>query len=100
MFHELPRHESVTTLLVEARVPGAPRPLVHLYVSCTGLVSGSIPHVCNRADAPHRLLVCVLKKHTLASTYVELARRADARTSLPHGSASRGRYAIIPLRTA
>jgi len=56
---------------------GAPRPLVHGYVSC-GSLNGDLPHDCNPADAPHQLLVCVLKRHTVASIYGELARRADA----------------------
>ena len=58
---------------------GAPNPLVHGYVSCGNIVKGDIPHDCNPADAPHQLLVCVLKSHTVAAAYVELARRADAR---------------------
>jgi hypothetical protein len=57
---------------------GAPRPLVHGYVSCGSIANGGIPHDCNPADAPHQLLVCVLKRRTLASAYIELARRADA----------------------
>jgi hypothetical protein len=54
----------------------APHPLVHGYVSCTQLVTGEIPHHCSRT-APHRLLVCVLKSHTLPAAFAELARRAD-----------------------
>ena len=41
------------------------------------LVGGDIPHECNHSDAPHRLHVCVLKKHTIASIHEELSRRAD-----------------------
>lgn len=55
---------------------GAPRPLLHGYVSCAGFASGDIPHECNHVNAPHQLLVCVLKKHTLATVYVELVQRA------------------------
>jgi hypothetical protein len=69
--------------------PGAPRPLVHGYMSCTSIVSGDIPHDCNRTDEPHRLLVCVLKKHNLASAYMELARRADAQHVLPPSGCTR-----------
>ena len=60
--------------------PGAPRPLVHGYVSCTSIINGDIRHECSGADAPHRLRVCVLKKHTLPAAYVELAQRASVRT--------------------
>lgn len=69
--------------------PGAPRPLVHGYVSCTSIVSGDIPHECNRTDAPHRLLVCVLKKHTLPPAHIELAQRADAHRMSPPNECAR-----------
>jgi hypothetical protein len=51
--------------------------MVHAYVLCTDIVNGRIPHDCDDRSAPHRLLVCVLKKHTTPSSYAELARRAD-----------------------
>jgi hypothetical protein len=56
---------------------GAPRPLVHGHISCASIVSGDIPHECNRPESAHRLLVCILKKHTIASVHAELVRRAD-----------------------
>jgi hypothetical protein len=56
---------------------GAPRPLLHAYVSCTALISGDVPHECTGAGTPHRLLVCVLKCHTAPSVYEELALRAN-----------------------
>jgi hypothetical protein len=68
---------------------GAPRPLVHGYISCASIVTGDIPHDCNRSEGPHRLLVCVLKSHTVSRAYLELARRADEqRLSAPHGCAA------------
>ena len=58
--------------------PGrAPRAMVHGYISCASIVSGDIPHDCHLTEGPHRLLVCVVKRHTLPRAYVELARRAD-----------------------
>jgi hypothetical protein len=67
----------------------APRPLVHGYISCASIVRGDIPHDCHRSEAPHRLLVCVLKRHTVPSAYVELMRRADEeRIGSPNGCAS------------
>jgi hypothetical protein len=58
--------------------PGqAPHPLVHGYISCTKLVTGDVPHDCDRASVPHRLLVCILKRHAIPGVYAELARRAD-----------------------
>jgi hypothetical protein len=54
----------------------APRPLVHGYISCASIVDGHIPHDCQRTSGPHRLLVCVLKRHITPGAYAELARRA------------------------
>jgi hypothetical protein len=56
---------------------GAPHSLIHAYVSCTGLVTGDIPHDCDGKSAPHKLLVCVLKRHALPSAYTALVRYAD-----------------------
>ena len=55
----------------------APHALVHGYISCSNIVTGDIPHECDRGSAPHRLLICILKKHTTPTAYAELARRAD-----------------------
>jgi hypothetical protein len=58
--------------------PGhAPRPILHGYVSCANIITGEIPHHCERSKGPHTLLVCVLKKHSAPSVYAEIARRAD-----------------------
>jgi hypothetical protein len=56
---------------------GAPHSLIHAYVSCTAMVTGEIPHDCDGTSAPHRLLVCVLKRHALPSAYATLVRYAD-----------------------
>jgi hypothetical protein len=56
---------------------GAPHPLVHGYIACSTIATGDIPHGCDRRTAPHRLLVCILKRHTIATVYAELTRRAD-----------------------
>ena len=55
---------------------GAPRPLLHGYVSCNAMVSGNIPHECSDTPGPHRFLICVLKQHNTAALYAELAARA------------------------
>ena len=60
---------------------GAPRPIIHAYVSCADLASGDVPHECSAVGAPHRLLVCVLKCHTAPSVFDELVRRAEQRSS-------------------
>lgn len=59
---------------------GAPRRLVHAYVSCADIVDGHIPHDCERTPAPHQLLVCILKCHSIATAYAEVSRRADDQT--------------------
>jgi len=61
----------------------APHALVHGYISCSSIVSGEIPHDCDRRSAPHQLLVCVLKRHTVPPVYAELARRAHEHHTLP-----------------
>ena len=55
----------------------APHPMIHAYLSCANIVSGDLPHHCDPSSAPHRIRVCVLKSHNLASAYAELVRRAD-----------------------
>jgi hypothetical protein len=58
---------------------GAPRALIHGYISCSSIVAGSISHDCDHSTCPHRLLVCVLKKHCAPSVYAFIAQCADAR---------------------
>jgi hypothetical protein len=62
---------------------GAPVPLVHGYVCCTSFVSRDIPHNCGGEGLPHRLLVCVLKRHIPPFAHAELARRAAAQQPMP-----------------
>jgi hypothetical protein len=56
---------------------GAPRPIVHGYISCSDILDGEIPHGCERTKGPHLLLVCILKAHTNPSAYATLTTRAD-----------------------
>jgi hypothetical protein len=71
----------------------APAPLLHAYVQCTDIVSGDIPHDCDKPSLPHRLLVCVLKRHAIPTAYLDLAGQADAqRTGIE--------YRRPPLATA
>jgi hypothetical protein len=56
---------------------GAPRPLIHAYVSCRDLISGDVPHECGE-QAAHRLLVCILRQHTAPSVFQALVERANA----------------------
>jgi hypothetical protein len=55
----------------------APRALLHGYVMCSDILAGDIPHGCAETAGPHRLLVCVLKRHSTFASYAELVRRAD-----------------------
>ncbi len=73
---------------------GAPHTLVHAYVHCTQVVSGDLPHDCNRWSLPHRLRVCVLKRHTIGTAYAELARRADE-----HRSAAGDHHLVVSTAT-
>jgi hypothetical protein len=57
---------------------GAPRRLVHGYVSCANIAAGVLPHECD-GGRPHRLKVCVIKSHTCAAVYAELEQYANAR---------------------
>jgi hypothetical protein len=59
------------------RPAGAPRSLLHAYVRCTDITDGGIPHNCAQTRGPHRLLVCILKRHTLPTVYIDLAARAN-----------------------
>lgn len=61
---------------------GAPRALIHAYVSCRNVRPVDLEHECDRTSAPHRILVCVLKCHTPAKVFAELADRASAAHAL------------------
>lgn len=61
----------------------APRALLHGYVSCESFETGESLHDCDRTSAPHRLRVCVLKRHTMPAAYLVLTRRADERAIWP-----------------
>jgi hypothetical protein len=60
---------------------GAPQAMIHAYLSCADIVGGDLPHHCDRVSAPHRIRVCVLRRHNMASAYAELVRRADQATT-------------------
>ena len=59
--------------------PGAPHRMLHGFIQCTNLVTGTIPHDCDGSSS-HRLMVCVLKKQTASTAFEELVHRADAHT--------------------
>lgn len=56
---------------------GAPRPVLHAYVSCSKIVSGDLEHECRDSATPHRLLVCILKTRNAPGVYSELVRQAN-----------------------
>jgi hypothetical protein len=60
------------------RVPGAPRAMLHGYIWCSRVVAGVLHHNCALQDGPHRLLVCILKRHTIPSIYDAMSRQAGA----------------------
>jgi hypothetical protein len=51
--------------------------MVHAYVLCTNVLLGHIPHDCTTTRAPHRVLVCVVKRSVPLCLYTELVGRAD-----------------------
>ena len=55
---------------------GAPKPLLHGYVSCASIISGELTHVCDPSSAPHRIHACILKCHNMPAAYAALASRA------------------------
>jgi hypothetical protein len=57
---------------------GAPHALLHGYISCASIVSGELSHRCDQSSAPHRLLVCALKRRTPTAIYAIMALQADA----------------------
>jgi len=59
----------------------APQPMIHAYLSCANIVSGDLPHQCDRSSTPHLIRVCVLRSHNVASAYAELVRRAGQATT-------------------
>jgi hypothetical protein len=61
--------------------PGAPHPLIHAFVRAARVNNGDL---VSARDASRRnvILVCVLKRHTVATVYAGLARRADARRAV------------------
>ena len=63
--------------------PGAPHPMLYGFVSCSDIITGDIPHDCGSGPGRHRLLVCILKRHTVTSAYLALTRRADQPRPLP-----------------
>lgn len=74
---------------------GAPRPLLHAYVTCERIVSGALPHVCDPSSRPHRIRVCILKKHNTSSAYTEVERRARDRTAASSEPRPRQRDPLI-----
>jgi hypothetical protein len=72
------------------RPAGAPKPLLHAYVSCDHLVDGALSHACDPSSAPHRVLVCVLKCHNTAAAYAAMASRAAAEQAAPESLAPLG----------
>jgi hypothetical protein len=39
-----------------------PRPFVHGYVMCDGMIEGELAHACSHGQAPHKIKVCLTKK--------------------------------------
>jgi hypothetical protein len=59
--------------------PGAPHPLIHAFVPSARLPKGDLTPDGDPGSMRRRILVCVLKRHTIPAAYGVLVRRADAR---------------------
>jgi hypothetical protein len=57
---------------------GAPRPIIHASISCTGTLADELPHRCSELDDGHRISVCLLKHDCVTPVYLDLALRAEA----------------------
>lgn len=79
--------------------PGAPRPLAHGYVSCASITAGSLLHECSGSPSSHRLLVCVLKRHTAAAAWAEIERQANGAAMIGMAAAVRKPSVPQPHRT-
>jgi hypothetical protein len=55
---------------------GAPRQLLHGFISAEKILAGDLPDP-GEGSLPPRLRVCVLKRHTVSSVFQELERRAS-----------------------
>ena len=55
----------------------SPRPFLHGYVWCDGMIEGELAHSCSHGQGPHRIKVCVVKKDNSKTIYEKL--RAQAR---------------------
>lgn len=63
------------------RPVGAPRPLIHAFLSCRSVVTGDLSHSCD-AKTTHRLQICILKCQVAACVFQELVARAVERHDL------------------
>jgi hypothetical protein len=81
---------------------GAPRPLIHAFVSCRAAVAGGLSHCCD-AKTAHRVQICILKCHVASCVFQELAARAVQRHDLYTAGSRAGleapsRYSSPPRR--
>ena len=60
---------------------GAPRPLLHAFMSDGSLLPAELSEMNGTAVQSAPVLVCVLKCHIPAATYAALAQRADCGTA-------------------
>lgn len=54
-----------------------PRPFLHGYVYCDGMIDGELSHSCAHGPGPHRIKVCVVKKDNSKQVIQTLTRQAD-----------------------
>jgi hypothetical protein len=59
---------------------GAPRPILHGYISPASIIDGTLASSDELAQAASPLLVCILKQHTAPLVYAALIARVNAHT--------------------
>ena len=54
----------------------SPRPFLHGYVWCDGMIEGELAHSCRHGQGPHRIKVCVVQKDNPKAIYEKLRVQA------------------------
>lgn len=79
--------------------PGAPHPMIHAFVRAACVKNGDLLGDRDAKAMRHVILVCVVKRHTVATAYAVLARRADARRAAAPVASSRSSRAASLIAT-
>lgn len=56
-----------------------PRPYIHAYVMCDGMLDGELAHSGVHGPCPHRIKVCVVQKINTKDVIADLKKIADSK---------------------